>query len=257
MTHDPGMCPTPTVFRIGLVPCSTHTVSELLSDIRLLLSDRTLAPRTIACVNAHIYNLAECDVQLQRDLNAARVVAADGVGIVWAARCLGIPVRERCNMTEAFHAFLADSTQPTTRVALLGCSPSEAASAAARIEAVCRHCRVVLSGGGYFDEAEYRRMLSHAGDLDMVLLGMGTPKSERLLSVVAEACPLAVVWHIGGGTIRFYAGTLRESPAWLKACGLQWLHRLWLEPLRMWRRYVVGNPRFVRSILRQWMKQHA
>ena len=244
------MEPIPATCRLGPVPCSTHTVAELLSDIRRLLSDRALAPRTIACVNAHIYNLAACDRQLQGYLNAARLVAADGLGLVWAARRLGIPVRERCNMTDAFHAFLADPAQPPTRAALLGCSPSEAASAAARIEAVSRHCRIVLAAGGYFDDAEYRQLLCRTGSPDLVLLGMGTPKSERLLTVAAEACPQAVVWHIGGGTIRFYAGALKESPAWLKAFGLQWLHRLWLEPRRMWKRYLLGNPRFVYSILR-------
>ncbi|MDA0577679.1 MAG: WecB/TagA/CpsF family glycosyltransferase [Verrucomicrobia bacterium] len=250
------MCSAPATFHLGLVPCSTHTVSALLSEIRLLLANRAIAPRTIACVNAHIYNLAVRDQSLLGHLNAARLVAADGMSIVWAARWLGIPVRERCNMTEAFHAFVADPATPPTRAALLGCLPSEAASAAARIEAVCRHCRIVVSGGGYSDDAEYRRLLRGAGDLDLVLLGMGTPKTERLLSVVAETCPQAVVWHIGGGTIQFYAGTLKESPPWLKPRGMQWLHRIYLEPRRMWRRYLVGNPLFVYYILRQRLSRH-
>jgi N-acetylglucosaminyldiphosphoundecaprenol N-acetyl-beta-D-mannosaminyltransferase len=78
---------------------------------------------------------------------------------------------------------------------------------------------------------------------------MGTPKSERVLHLASKLCPKAIIWHIGGGTVRFYAGTLKEAPAWMRRSGLQWMHRLALEPRRMWKRYVLGNPLFVWRIL--------
>ena len=81
--------------------------------------------------------------------------------------------------------------------------------------------------------------------VDFVFVGMGTPRSETVLDSLAELAPNAILWHIGGGTIGFYAGTIKEAPIWMRKSGLQWLHRLILEPKRMWKRYILGNCEFV------------
>jgi N-acetylglucosaminyldiphosphoundecaprenol N-acetyl-beta-D-mannosaminyltransferase len=67
--------------------------------------------------------------------------------------------------------------------------------------------------------------------------------------------PEAIAWHIGGGTIMFLAGKLKEAPVWMRRSGLQWLHRLAIEPRRMWRRYLLGNVQFAWSILGARMRK--
>ena len=105
----------PRKFPFGVTQCSPHSTRDLLAEVRLLLSNKTLQPRTILCLNSHIYNLACDDERLRACLNSARIVAADGMAIVWAVRLLGGGLSERCNMTEAYHAFLADPSIATTR----------------------------------------------------------------------------------------------------------------------------------------------
>ncbi len=64
------------------------------------------------------------------------------------------------------------------------------------------------------------------------------------------AAPVAVAV---GAAFNFHAGTVRQAPRWMMRSGLEWLFRLCAEPRRLWRRYLIGNPRFILLVLRQWL----
>lgn len=89
---------------------------------------------------------------------------------------------------------------------------------------------------------------------DVVWVGLGHPKQElwmRTMSAHLDAPVLAGV----GAAFDFVAGRTREAPAWMKRAGLQWLHRLLSEPRRLWRRYLLGNSRFVWLLLRESLRR--
>ena len=241
--------PAPRTFQFGVVPCSTHTIAQVVDEIRTLLADRSLSPRIVLDVNAHIYNLAVNDPQLRRDLAAARIVTADGMAIVWAAPLFGARIPERCNMTETLHAFLSETRMAPSRVLLAGATLEEADAAAAAIAQASPHCRVVETASGYLSDAEYQELFSRCGSLDVLMLGMSTPRTERVAALAAAACPRAIIWGIGAGTIKIYAGSMVEAPVVWRRLGVQWLHRLASEPGTLWRRYLVGNPLFVARVL--------
>lgn len=231
-------------FAFGPLLCSTHGISDLLDEIRALLANPDERPRTVNCVNAHIFNLAWRDSDLAQVLNDSRVLAVDGMSIVWAARLLGVPLKERCNMTEALRAFLADPSFPETRAVLVGGTEETAALAAEEINRRSSHTTVVDSLSGYLDEQAYVSYFRRSPSPDVVFLGIGTPQSERLSHLLSRVQPNALIWHIGGGTILFLSGRLHEAPRWMRRSGLQWMHRLMLEPRRLWKRYLVGNVLF-------------
>lgn len=225
----------------GPVKCSTHGIADLLDEIKALLADHALQPRTINCINAHIFNLAWTDAALAFAINESRIVTADGMSIVWASRLFGARLKERCNATEAFRAFMLDRSFPPSRAVLVGGTAEVAAVAAKAICDTCHHIEIVESISGYLSDEWYESYFLNLGPVDFVFLGMGTPKTERLSHVIAKVRPEAIVWHIGGGTILFLSGRLPEAPVWMRRSGLQWLHRLLLEPRRMWQRYLIGN----------------
>ncbi|MTV24571.1 hypothetical protein FTX61_03940 [Nitriliruptoraceae bacterium ZYF776] len=236
----------PRVDVAGL-PCTVATIDELCGWVARQL-DAPRAPErpaaTIACVNAHIFNLAWEDPTLRDALAAADVNALDGMSMVWAARRAGAPRAERCNMTEAFRAFLLDPDQPPSRAVVVGLDQASADRAAAAIDAAGTHCRVVAAVDGYRPLTDHLDVLATT-EADLVLVGCGTPVSERLLAAAAAVTPARLVWHVGGGTLNFLAGNGQEAPAWMRRSGTQWLHRLAGDPRGLWRRYLVGNPRFV------------
>ncbi len=211
-----------------------------------MLRNRNVTPRTVLCVNAHIYNQACANEALNEHLEEARVVAADGMSIVLAARLLlGEAVHERCNMTEAFRAFLQAEDMPPTKTVVLGVGLDEVQRASRTIESLSSHCHVVKSACGYISDDDYVSMLHNHHDADLILVGMGTPKTERVCSLAQKACPQAVVWGIGGGTLKILAGTMKEAPMLMRRFGMQWLHRLCLNPVNMWKRYLIGNLLFL------------
>ena len=235
---------------MGHARCSSHSIEQFLADIQGLLQDRTTQPRILNLQNAHIYNLTHDDPAFAALVNASRIVVADGMSIVWAARLFGVRMTERCNMTDSFHAFLADTRFPPSTALLIGGNEAQARIAADRINADSTHIKVTDTIDGFLTVEGIREALRARNEPDFVLIGMGSPKSEQVARIASERYPRAIVWHIGGGTVMFFAGSLVEAPVWMRRLGLQWLHRLLQEPSRMWRRYIIGNPLFVWRVVR-------
>jgi exopolysaccharide biosynthesis WecB/TagA/CpsF family protein len=235
---------------LGETKCTTFDIGLLLKEIDGLLENRSVQPRSILCINAHIFNLAYTDRSLRDALNASRVVAIDGMSVRWAARLFGHRVGPRCNMTEAFRAFLLDKRFRRSSCTLIGMSNEECQAAARRIGEISQHCSVRGVFSGFLSDQEYEEVLRAAAKDDLILLGMGTPRSEMVSRIAARCCPEAIVWHVGAGSIRILAGTMREAPRVFRRCGLQWLHRLVSDPKVLWRRYLLGNPLFVFRIMK-------
>jgi len=235
----------PHNFRFGSINCSTHTIFQLIDEIKLLLADKNLQCRTILCLNAHIYNIAHIDLSLRQIINRARIVAADGMSIVWLSRLFGEKIPHRCNMTEAFHTFSKSKNIQNNQGILIGMSAAEVKKATRKIHKVSEHCRIKRYISGFLDDAEYCTIFETITDIDFIFLGMSTPRTERVSELAAAICPRAIIWHIGAGTIKILAGTMKEAPILWRRAGLQWLHRLCHDPINLWSRYIIGNVLFI------------
>jgi len=233
---------------MGTINCSTHTISQLIEEVKLLLNDKSLQPRLLLYINAHIYNLASKDLNLRQIINNARIVTADGMSIPWASPLFGVKIPERTNMTEAFRAFLQAEDIPDNIGILIGVTEEEGKVAAKNIEKMSSHCRIVKTVSGFLSKEDYQQFFSSLSNIDFIFLGMGTPKTEKISQIASVMCPQAIVWAIGGGTIKILAGTMKEAPIFWRRAGLQWLHRLCCEPHNLWRRYLIGNPVFIYRI---------
>lgn len=91
-----------------------------------------------------------------------------------------------------------------------------------------------------------------ASGADIVWVGIGTPRQDYWVSAYRPLLKAPVLIAVGAA-FNFHAGTVPQAPRWMMRCGLEWLFRLLAEPRRLWRRYLVGNPRFVLLVLRQWL----
>jgi len=85
---------------------------------------------------------------------------------------------------------------------------------------------------------------------DVVWVGIGTPRQDFWVSDYRSVLKPSVLIAVGAA-FNFHAGTVPQAPRWMMRCGLEWLFRLVAEPRRLWRRYVIGNPRFVFLAVRQ------
>lgn len=88
---------------------------------------------------------------------------------------------------------------------------------------------------------------------DLVWCGLGTPKQDYWVAEFRPRLEAAAILAVGAA-FNFHAGHVRQAPRWMMKSGLEWLFRLCSEPRRLWRRYIIGNPRFVFQTLKQWIR---
>ncbi|MDZ8117336.1 WecB/TagA/CpsF family glycosyltransferase [Pontiella agarivorans] len=93
----------------------------------------------------------------------------------------------------------------------------------------------------------------NAAKPDIVWCGLGTPKQDYWVSEFRPKLNCAAILAVGAA-FNFHAGHVKQAPRWMMKCGLEWLFRLVTEPKRLWRRYIIGNPRFVFQTLKQWVR---
>jgi N-acetylglucosaminyldiphosphoundecaprenol N-acetyl-beta-D-mannosaminyltransferase len=189
---------------------------------------------------------AEC----RRLVLAASHRVADGLPIVWASRLAGIPVPERVPGSDLVLSMPEAAAGAGLSVFLLGGNPGVAAAASRRLESRWPE----LQGVNYYSppfgfendprELDRIREALRAARPALVLIGLGFPKQERLIRLLRSELP--EIWFVGVGiSLSFLAGDQPRAPAVLQRLGLEWMHRLWHEPRRLFRRYVVQGFPFV------------
>jgi N-acetylglucosaminyldiphosphoundecaprenol N-acetyl-beta-D-mannosaminyltransferase len=210
-------------------------------------------PRLITYVNAWVVCLANDIPDLSGILrDQASIVHADGQAVVWASRLLGRPLPERVNAGDLWPALLARLGADGASIYLLGGDKGIAEKAAEHAVAASSGLRIVGARDGYFDEGEGDVV---ADDIrrarpSVLFVGMGSPRQERWAARHLDGLGVPVVWCVGA-LFEYYAGQRSRAPVWARRCGLEWCYRLALEPRRLWRRYTVGNLRFMYLVLRQ------
>ncbi|AMJ63840.1 hypothetical protein AXW83_20385 [Bosea sp. PAMC 26642] len=204
----------------------------------------------LAFCNAHIVNLAANDPVLQQLLSQF-LVLADGVGVDFASKLLhGARFPANLNGTDFIPFFLAAQSRQL-RVALLGGKPGVAERAAQRFAADHPQHRFTVIGHGYVAGDEEAAMLSRldADPADLLLVAMGNPRQERFIAEKLGGQHCTVAAGVGA-LFDFIAGDVPRAPEPIRELRLEWLYRLWVEPGRLWRRYIFGNPVFLLRILR-------
>jgi exopolysaccharide biosynthesis WecB/TagA/CpsF family protein len=203
-------------------------------------------PARVAFANAHTVNLAYADATYRQLLNRVDLVLNDGSGLAIAARLQGSRFPTNLNGSDLSPRLLALARDRGWRVFFLGGAPGVADEAARRLTGTIPGLLVVGCADGFFeqdDEATVVATIERSG-CDLLLVGMGNPVQERWLEHQLEASGARLGVAVGA-FFDFAAERVPRSPELLRRVGIEWLYRLVLEPGRLWRRYVLGNPLFL------------
>ncbi len=242
------------VLGVGVDPL---TAEELEAEVGRLVRENAHA--LVLNANAHCLNLCYEDAELRDFLNRAEIVFCDGAGVALAARALGGRIPERITYADWTWRLAAFAAKRGYTLYLLGARPGVAERAAKRLRAREPELRISGSHHGYFDhragspenEAVVRQI--NAARSDILLVGLGMPLQERWLMENWGRIDAGVALT-GGAVFDYVSGGLRRGPRLLTDNGLEWLARLLVEPRRLWRRYLVGNPLFLLRVLRQRLR---
>lgn len=243
MASVPSTLPAPASDSVELlgVPIwnPTYETFQLWWNQAMAGSRRT---RLMGIANAHSLNLAHERPSLRACLCAMDVVLNDGIGAAIAARFRGSEFHYNFNGTDLIPRLLAE-TQREIRVYLYGASPASNAGAALAIERQFPNVRVVGRMHGFADPELAARSIARS-NADLLLVALGQPKQEFFLIEHREALNVKVACGVGA-LFDFLSGTSRRAPRWVRSLRMEWAYRLLREPVRLFHRYVVGNPKFL------------
>lgn len=233
---------------IGPFAIACLTSEDLIARVRAAVRRRSQLD--IAICNAHTI-LTALDDPGYADTLQQMTLLNDGVGIDLASRFLGgRSFPENLNGTDLVPRLLRDIDVPL-RLYLLGAGEPQVLGAKAHLEAVYPQHEIVGYRNGYFEDkdvAGIRADISAAG-ADLLLVAMGNPRQE--IFITRNRPELDVPVAIGVGALfDFMSGSVVRAPKLVRAVGLEWLFRLLQEPRRLFRRYIIGIPRFLALLVK-------
>lgn len=204
--------------------------------------------------NIDICRVAQSDPAKHDLITGASLVVPDGMPLLWAARLLGDPLPERVTGASLIFSLTEAAARDGRSIYLLGGAPGVPDLAGQMLRA--RYPGLVVAGTDAppvgFDQApdalDAIRQRVAAAAPDIVYVGLGFPKQERLIVYLARSFP--AMWFVAcGAAIPFAAGTLRRAPHWMQEAGLEWVFRLRSEPRRLFRRYLIHDVPFAARLL--------
>lgn len=236
------------------IQVDTLTVEELHKKINNILEQQE--HKLILNVNVNCLNLTVQHPHLHHFLNTAEIVFCDGFGVMLGAKILGHHLPERITYADWMWK-LAEYAEPRNfTFFFLGARPGIAKEAANRLQSRHKNLKIVGIQDGYFNKAQNNPendlviQKINAVKPNILVLGLGMPLQETWLMENWSKID-ANIALTGGAVFDYLSGDLRRAPKWMTDNGLEWLGRLLIEPRRLWKRYVLGNPLFLWRVLKQ------
>jgi len=198
--------------------------------------------------NAEIMMDGITNKNLNRVLNTADMLVADGAGVVLASKFLGKEVAQKVSGFDLTKSLLAASSTKPIKFFLFGGKPGIAEKAHANIICDYPAAQVVGSRNGYFTEADTEEIVNeiNISGAEVLLVCLGAPKQE--LWIHSNKDKLKVKACLGvGGTLDVLAGNVKLAPDFFRNHGLEWLYRLYKEPRRFKR--MLRLPKFILYVL--------
>ncbi|HUP74782.1 MAG TPA: WecB/TagA/CpsF family glycosyltransferase [Acidimicrobiales bacterium] len=222
---------------------------------RVLAWKNRASGRAVHLCNAYTLSLALRDDSLRELLNGADANLSDGMPLVWIARRLGLAhMRDRVYGPDLMVATIDRGRVQGLRHYLYGSTPEVIAQLETNLRQRYPGTELVGAESGPFrpltetEELELARRIADAG-ADVVWVGLGTPRQDLFVDRFRDLAPATFIAI--GAAFDFHAGTKRQAPRVVQRFGFEWLFRLITEPRRLWKRYLIGNGRFVWAVLRR------
>jgi N-acetylglucosaminyldiphosphoundecaprenol N-acetyl-beta-D-mannosaminyltransferase len=242
--------------RVNILGVGVHEVSlEALVEFIAQAGEQRQGT-IVANANVQAVNLAFKLDWFRDFLNGAELVFCDGFGVRWAAQFL-YGVRLHRHTPPDWFALLGQAcARRDLTLYLLGAKPGVADQAARVLAAAVPGAIVVGTHHGYFDKspssAEQLALVAEINALHphILVIGFGMPIQERWILENRSRLNVGVLLPVGA-MFDYVTGTTSRAPRWMTENGLEWLGRLVIEPKRLWKRYILGNPLFCCRVLLQ------
>lgn len=209
----------------------------------------------INTLNAHSFNTIQADVDFKNAILGSDVLLPDGISVVLAMRMLTGEKLKKIAGVDLFHYEMNRLNSIGGKCFFLGSSESTLQLILRKATKEYPCIKLACYSPPYkpeFSEDDNRAMIDVVNDFepDVLFVGMTAPKQEKWAYQHFGKLNTGHVCCVGA-VFDFYAGTVKRAPQWMISLGMEWFYRLFKEPRRMWRRYLIGNIKFVYFVLNE------
>ncbi len=181
-------------------------------------------------------------------VNSADLIVTDGMPLVWMQKLQGKREANRVRANDLMISLCEYAEKYNLKVGFYGGRQEVIDGILERAKKDFPNLEIAYAFSPPFraltgeEDAEIVENIKNSGT-QILFMGLGCPKQENWMVAHKDKFP-AIMLGVGA-SFDFYAGNVKEAPEWMGKLGLEWLYRLTQEPKRLWKRYLILNPRFV------------
>ena len=236
------------------IPIDALTMIETLEKVDSAITLNKQIHHTV--VNAGKVVLMQTDKELEKSVVEADIINADGKAIVWAANLLGLKLPERVSGIDLMEQLVMRSFEKGYKCFFFGAT-EEVVTKLVNIYKM-QYSEDMIAGyrNGYFkkeDEDKIALQIAESG-ANILFVAITSPKKEIFLNTYKNKLTNVNFIMGVGGSFDVIAGKVKRAPLWMQNFGLEWFYRVVQEPKRMWKRYLVGNTKFIWLIIKEYFK---
>lgn len=223
------------------------TMDETLEEIQKYIENKECVQHVV--INASKLNLMQEDEELTKIINDCPLINADGQSIVWGSKFLGNPLPERVAGIDIFIELIKISAEKGYKPYFFGAKEEVVTEVVRKFKEQYPSLKVAGYRNGYFNNNQSKEIAEdiRKSGADILFVGFSSPMKEFWIREHMEIMKVPFAMGVGG-SFDVVAGKTTRAPKWMQKCGLEWFYRFIQEPRRMFKRYIIGNIRFIRMI---------
>tara|TARA_B100001964_G_C14086181_1_gene532634 strand:- start:245 stop:949 length:705 start_codon:yes stop_codon:yes gene_type:complete len=192
------------------------------------------------------------DLLLRESIQSADMISADGAGIIYGMRLLGLKPKGRVAGIDLMHNLLSEAEKHRFAVYFLGATDDVLCRMLSSFKLRLPTLRIVGVHNGYFRNEDEMSVVNEIASLkpSIVFVGISSPKKEIFIKRNKNKLNAKFIMGVGG-SFDVVAGKTKRAPLFMQNKGLEWLYRIYQEPRRMWKRYFATNTVYLFLIVRE------
>ena len=228
-----------------------YSMQETLDIIEISIESQKQIHHVV--VNAGKIVAMQKDLQLRKSVNESDLINADGQAVVWASKVLGKPLKERVAGIDLMINLVELAHQKNYKIFFFGAKEEIVKEVVSKYSV--QYTNNIIAGyrNGYFKKEEEKQIAQQISDsgAQILFVAISSPTKENFLYENKNLLK-SVNFTMGvGGSFDVVAGKVKRAPLWMQKNGLEWFYRFAQEPKRMWKRYLVGNYKFLVLVLKE------
>lgn len=204
-------------------------------------------------VNAGKVVAMQKDSELRKSVNESDIINADGQAVVWASNFLGKPLKERVAGIDLMANLVDMAYRNNYKIFLFGAKEEVVKTVVEKYSETYSPNIIAGYRNGYFEASEEEAIAHQIADsgTQMLFVAISSPIKENFLYKYRDVLKNVNLIMGVGGSFDVFAGKTKRAPIWMQNAGLEWFYRFLQEPKRMWKRYLVGNSKFIYLVMKE------